>query len=220
MKAPRLRTIALFLAAIAASIATPLLLAIPANKHPLRYKLTWYRLPTGALWRGASAPGYAAVAIYAGDRASGDQSPRWATQLPAKDLPAWFTHSADGIQENRERRQDTYAVEAFGWPAPALARTLLLTPYGWAERGGPAPTAPGKVGPLSRPSEILWRGMLLNTAVFAAIFLTPPLLFSAARRSIRRRRGLCPHCAYDRRGLPTPTAPCPECGTTPRGATA
>lgn len=30
----------------------------------------------------------------------------------------------------------------------------------------------------------------------------------------RKRAGLCPTCAYDRRGL-APDAPCPECGTTP-----
>jgi hypothetical protein len=36
----------------------------------------------------------------------------------------------------------------------------------------------------------------------------PVLLF------LRRRRGACPACGYDRRGL-SGESPCPECGTTP-----
>ncbi|HZW11369.1 MAG TPA: hypothetical protein VFF69_15805 [Phycisphaerales bacterium] len=45
-----------------------------------------------------------------------------------------------------------------------------------------------------------------------AIFL--PLL---ARRPRRRPEGLCHRCAYNRSGL-GPSAPCPECGTTPGSA--
>src|SRR3954463_8522531 len=36
--------------------------------------------------------------------------------------------------------------------------------------------------------------------------------------ALRRKRGLCPTCAYDRRGL-TPDAKCPECGTAPAAPT-
>lgn len=50
---------------------------------------------------------------------------------------------------------------------------------------------------------------------------TSALLFHLDRRPLRWvKSGLCPHCGYDKTGLPTPTsehgpaspAPCPECG--------
>jgi hypothetical protein len=60
------------------------------------------------------------------------------------------------------------------------------------------------------PSLPAWPGLLANTAIYAApwyaLFLIPTL-----RRARRRRRGLCPRCAYDLKGL-TSSAPCPECG--------
>jgi len=46
-------------------------------------------------------------------------------------------------------------------------------------------------------------------------FIAPLLLPSAirlTRRYLRRRRNLCPHCAYDLRGSPDR---CPECGQLP-----
>lgn len=57
----------------------------------------------------------------------------------------------------------------------------------------------------------IWRGYILNTLVwglplFALTFIPPAL-----RRSLRRRRGLCPACAYDLRATPA-GSPCPECG--------
>jgi hypothetical protein len=56
----------------------------------------------------------------------------------------------------------------------------------------------------------IWPGFLANTALYA-IPWTLLLGFGPARRSLRRRRGLCPACAYDLRATP-PGAPCPECG--------
>ncbi len=44
--------------------------------------------------------------------------------------------------------------------------------------------------------EPLWRGFAINTVFYAALLW---LMFAAPfalRRSIRRRRGLCPACAY------------------------
>lgn len=58
----------------------------------------------------------------------------------------------------------------------------------------------------------IWPGLLINTIVWSLPFL---LIFAAAsslRRRSRRRRGLCPHCAYDLRATP-PSHPCPECGS-------
>ena len=55
---------------------------------------------------------------------------------------------------------------------------------------------------------VIWPGFAINTIFYAAIvwllFFTP----GAVRRTIRRRRGLCPACAY-----PIGTSPvCTECG--------
>jgi hypothetical protein len=56
-------------------------------------------------------------------------------------------------------------------------------------------------------------GFTLDTVIFAPawwILLSIPAL----RRARRRHRNLCPHCAYNRQGLPS-DAPCPECGRAP-----
>lgn len=51
----------------------------------------------------------------------------------------------------------------------------------------------------------LWALNVIPVIAFAAIW--------GVERFVRRRRaGLCPSCGYDRRGLATPTATCPECG--------
>ncbi len=54
-------------------------------------------------------------------------------------------------------------------------------------------------------------GFAADTALYAGVWWA--LLFGpgATRRSRRRRRGLCPRCAYDLKGL-APGSPCPECG--------
>jgi hypothetical protein len=60
------------------------------------------------------------------------------------------------------------------------------------------------------PVVPLWPGFALDTAFYGAIVL---LLWSAPgvlRRRTRKRRGRCPACGYDLRGL----ARCPECGGT------
>jgi hypothetical protein len=57
--------------------------------------------------------------------------------------------------------------------------------------------------------DISLRLLLLPVATITAAAWSLDLL---ARR--HTRRGHCPTCHYDRRGLP-PTAPCPECGTPP-----
>lgn len=62
------------------------------------------------------------------------------------------------------------------------------------------------------PFGPLWPGFLLNTLFYAAILAALFFASGRIRRTLRRRRGRCVTCNYDRRG--TPDAPCPECGTT------
>ncbi len=57
----------------------------------------------------------------------------------------------------------------------------------------------------------IWTGFAVNTLVFAACAGTIVVVPGKLRRAIRRRRGRCVKCNYDRRGIPD--APCPECGT-------
>lgn len=67
---------------------------------------------------------------------------------------------------------------------------------------------------LDIPMQPLWRGLLLNIAIWSAASWC---CFSASgllKRSLRRRRGLCPACAYDLRG--SSDGRCPECGTVSR----
>lgn len=63
------------------------------------------------------------------------------------------------------------------------------------------------------------RPMPLGFAANTLFYATPFLLFffgvPSLRGYVRRKRGLCSRCAYDRSGL-SPTEACPECGDTPR----
>lgn len=61
------------------------------------------------------------------------------------------------------------------------------------------------------PLGVLPLGAALNSCFYACAWFA---LFAGARRvrSMRRAaRGLCPHCRYDRAGIPA-ASPCPECG--------
>jgi hypothetical protein len=67
---------------------------------------------------------------------------------------------------------------------------------------------------IQMPISLLWPGFAINTVFYAAILW---MLFAApfALRKWRRiRRGPCPKCGYDLRGLPADTVACPECGAT------
>jgi hypothetical protein len=58
----------------------------------------------------------------------------------------------------------------------------------------------------------LYRGLAINLLWFSLLWFILLTVASFARRSLRRRRGLCPACAYDLRATPA-GSPCPECGT-------
>ena len=64
------------------------------------------------------------------------------------------------------------------------------------------------VGDLWLPCTVIWPGFAINTIFYAAmlgvVFFVPGMV----KRRVRRRRGLCPACAY-----PVGTSPvCTECG--------
>lgn len=60
------------------------------------------------------------------------------------------------------------------------------------------------------PLTPVWPGFLINTFLYAAIVAVLFIAPKRIRRAVRRRRGRCVACGYDRRG--NPSGACPECG--------
>lgn len=130
--------------------------------------------------------------------------------------PAWLPVLPEDDTEYAE-----WGARAAGWPMLCLASRSSTPTVGtrrssWAMRlwratpvTGNSPHDPDKGTVPLRP---LAGGLAINTLLFAA----PPFIVLAAipvaRRELRRRRGRCPVCGYDRRGLDV-VSPCPECGT-------
>lgn len=116
----------------------------------------------------------------------------------------------------------SWSIIEAGWPARAFWGWTRIGPnadgYG-LERWGlvrvpmlfdrppsPPPNA------MDFPLRPVWSGFAINTALFSAaagfLWFGPGFL----RLWIRRRRGRCLACGFDRAGLAAETA-CPECGT-------
>jgi hypothetical protein len=113
-------------------------------------------------------------------------------------------------------------LDARGWPAFSMKSQMTFDARGrqWLSNDGRLI----RFSKTSRPPEILplspiWSGFAINSGFYAAmlwlVFAVPGWL----RRSIRRRRGLCPRCGYDLRGQAAPAAAnsgqivCPVCGS-------
>jgi hypothetical protein len=60
-------------------------------------------------------------------------------------------------------------------------------------------------------TEVAVLGFALNTLFYAAVLLGAVECVAFARRRVRRGKGRCPSCGYDRAGLAEGSA-CPECG--------
>lgn len=107
-------------------------------------------------------------------------------------------------------------VVAYGWPMPAMRYAYDCGPRwvrGYQAAGAIEPaweaTLFGTTYPL--PTHIYAAGFAINAILFAAasaVLCTLPLVI---RPIIRARKGRCPHCGYDRRGIAV-GAVCPECG--------
>lgn len=121
------------------------------------------------------------------------------------------------------------AMVLTGWPALSMWSSFDLEPssgYWWYKaRNGilvaPAPATPDYFALLSPrervlPTRVAAPGFAVCTtfwgAVWGAVLLGPP----AIKRAMRKRRGKCLVCGYDRRGLGMGRV-CPECGGADRG---
>lgn len=118
-------------------------------------------------------------------------------------------------------------ILSFGWPWPSLwsqwdATTESFSniaylsdlprtnpPYFRNDRSG----NPSANRPLAIPVGITWPLFVASVSAHAGAWWTLLTGWAFAKRTFRRRRGLCARCAYSRAGL-DPHAPCPECGTT------
>jgi hypothetical protein len=110
-------------------------------------------------------------------------------------------------------------VAAYGWPWPVLYwlwdwRSESL--HGGAALDDKSPrSARPKVPEQALPWQFVWSGLAVDSIFYGAAFLGITLVLRWLRSALRRRRGLCPTCAYDLRATP-PGSPCPECGTPTR----
>jgi hypothetical protein len=64
---------------------------------------------------------------------------------------------------------------------------------------------------LPLPHLPMWRGLLINTAIFGGVWFGVLFVPGLVRRVSRRRRGACMGCGYDLAATPA-GQPCPECG--------
>jgi hypothetical protein len=74
-------------------------------------------------------------------------------------------------------------------PVEAIRRGIELKTWPWRTSGG-------STRKRMLPTEPIWPGFPINTIFYAAILWLLFFAPGALRRTIRRRRGLCPACAY------------------------
>lgn len=142
-------------------------------------------------------------------------------------------------RDNWGRTLEVLSVFDSGWPIHAMrhgtytgvflpegapkieTRTTGTTLHGGLQRitwrrhaAWTTSTVQGAYHPLDRfalPLLPLWPGFLINTLFYALLLFIAWRVPFALRRAVRRRRGRCGACGYDRAGLDVAAA-CPECG--------
>jgi hypothetical protein len=112
----------------------------------------------------------------------------------------------------------TRDTRAWGWPWLCLASEYeLVPPYGsmpMAEKYEFSIAVRPRRKTYQLPTRPLWSGLRAEAGATAAVLAPAWVMALTSIRVVRRWRGSCPACGYDRRGLPA-DAKCPECGTAP-----
>lgn len=127
------------------------------------------------------------------------------------------------VPNGPDTEPDPYAFmcRGTGWPFLALAADYAkpYNPGPWMQTSGiRTPSLIPYTGfessvPVTLPTRPIWSGFLANSAIYALVAWFPLGLPGFARRTWRRRRGLCVRCAYPVTGTKRPGTKCPECGT-------
>lgn len=153
------------------------------------------------------------------------------TPWPA--VTSWSQHvegralSQHAHSQNESRRTThQMQVDFFGWPLPSLRHAMFWSSADRSPRfvyqldgmdgqdGADGMSAGPGTGIEFHDAglQLHWPGVLLNPILFAVaawlVLVAPLVVFGAARRALRLRRGACPECGSPRRGVDR----CPACG--------
>lgn len=148
--------------------------------------------------------GYASVDRF---RASVSFS-RWHTTSWAVVQPWWLTVDPDHYPDAK-----LFSVYACGWPVPCLYNVsgVRFPP----PRSDGSLISAGAIRVAKRrnlggliPYFILWKGLAVNTVVYASVVLAIWHAKIVCVRALRARRGCCRYCGYEL----GPMMICPECG--------
>jgi hypothetical protein len=146
-------------------------------------------------------------------------------------VPAWADFSRHDPERYRlpwkpEKLMYEVTQDALGWPWRAFrAERVYATVMPPLDDAGQSTGSPvtnstqsgylniPRYGPI--PAAPIWSGLVLDTLVLAIPLIFLQWSVGVWRASMRRRRGRCGACNYDRSGIEAAVA-CPECGDVPR----
>lgn len=141
-------------------------------------------------------------------------SVRRAAERPnAVPLPTW-------VAIPREVHEATSI--AYGWPLPCLAKhdemiDILIVdfPKSLDQRAWNSFAYTLAGVEYQFPTRPIWPALLVDSFVYGAMVAGSWLALNRLKRRRMNARGSCVRCGYDRKGLPTQSTPCPECGDSP-----
>lgn len=131
----------------------------------------------------------------------------------AVQVPGWALSVLDeyaaGLPSAATVPNPTVAVSAVGWPFLSV-KMIFVDVRGASAKGSRGLIRIGKW--IFLPVLPIWGGLLINAIFYSPVPFALHWTWRAWVRHLRTSNGRCPSCGYDRRGLTSPTAACPECG--------